>query len=276
VFDLSTKCIAPAGGLLVIGFGERTHPTIAENRILIKDMQSWCAMGPIRAGSSGLFAEGHQALTELYEKGTVNSEAHVIRWNKPECFARLGRSESLRKSGASMDKHRALHQNKNIWKLSSHWPRDPRFSRQSYSEADVVLADELSGRARRPFWSLYRRTRSVELRDGDDKRYLGKARARRRAISLRDRTGHHGHGAGEQSAVDHKMAGIGWHAEQKQAPARTRSWRFRWLKQCRRTIADDAAHRYLGGVGANCCPSAYEYPERRRACRQLRWTRRNS
>src|SRR5207253_8754906 len=38
VFDLSTKIIAPGGRLLVIGFASGRIPTIAANRILIKDI----------------------------------------------------------------------------------------------------------------------------------------------------------------------------------------------------------------------------------------------
>jgi NADPH2:quinone reductase len=38
IFDLSTKCIAPEGRLLVIGFAGGTIPKIAANRVLLKDM----------------------------------------------------------------------------------------------------------------------------------------------------------------------------------------------------------------------------------------------
>jgi NADPH2:quinone reductase len=38
VFDLSTKCIAPEGRLLVIGFAGGTIPSIAANRILLKQI----------------------------------------------------------------------------------------------------------------------------------------------------------------------------------------------------------------------------------------------
>jgi len=38
VFDLSTKCIAPEGRLLVIGFASGRIPSIAANRILLKNM----------------------------------------------------------------------------------------------------------------------------------------------------------------------------------------------------------------------------------------------
>ena len=38
VFDLSTKCIAPGGRLLVIGFASGRIPSIAANRILLKNI----------------------------------------------------------------------------------------------------------------------------------------------------------------------------------------------------------------------------------------------
>jgi NADPH:quinone reductase len=38
IFDLSSKCIAPGGRLLVVGFASGRIPTIAANRILLKDM----------------------------------------------------------------------------------------------------------------------------------------------------------------------------------------------------------------------------------------------
>src|SRR5581483_7470027 len=38
IFDLSTKCIAPHGRLLVIGFAGGRIPSIQANRILLKDM----------------------------------------------------------------------------------------------------------------------------------------------------------------------------------------------------------------------------------------------
>src|SRR5262249_32350046 len=38
IFELSTKCIAPEGRLLVIGFASGMIPSIAANRILLKNM----------------------------------------------------------------------------------------------------------------------------------------------------------------------------------------------------------------------------------------------
>src|SRR5262245_62396117 len=38
IFELSTKCIAPEGRLLVIGFAGGLIPSIAANRVLLKNM----------------------------------------------------------------------------------------------------------------------------------------------------------------------------------------------------------------------------------------------
>jgi len=38
IFDLSTKCIAPEGRLLVVGFAGGRIPSIQANRILLKDI----------------------------------------------------------------------------------------------------------------------------------------------------------------------------------------------------------------------------------------------
>jgi NADPH:quinone reductase len=72
VFDLSTKCIASGGRLLVIGFASGRIPTIAANRILLKNMSVVGALwgGHVKAHPeySGL---AQQALAELYAKGAI-------------------------------------------------------------------------------------------------------------------------------------------------------------------------------------------------------------
>jgi NADPH:quinone reductase len=72
VFDLSTKCIASAGRLLVIGFASGRIPTIAANRILLKNMSVVGALwgGHVKAHPeySGL---AQQALADLYAQGKI-------------------------------------------------------------------------------------------------------------------------------------------------------------------------------------------------------------
>ena len=73
VFDLSTKCIAPEGRLLVIGFAGGTIPTIAANRILLKNISiigaywgGYCELHP------EFLAEAQADLFELYRQGRIN------------------------------------------------------------------------------------------------------------------------------------------------------------------------------------------------------------
>jgi NADPH2:quinone reductase len=72
IFDLSTKCIAPGGRLLVIGFASGRIPTIAVNRILIKDMAVVGALwGAHAAAHPEYMAEAQHSLAELYTKGAI-------------------------------------------------------------------------------------------------------------------------------------------------------------------------------------------------------------
>ena len=80
IFDLSTKCIAPGGRLLVIGFASGRIPTIAANRILIKDIAIVGALwGTYAAAHPAYLADAQRALAGLYEKG-------AIRPPKPTCY----------------------------------------------------------------------------------------------------------------------------------------------------------------------------------------------
>jgi NADPH2:quinone reductase len=66
IFDLSTKCIAPGGRLLVIGFASGRIPTIAANRILIKDIAIVGALwGTYAAAHPEYLAEAQRALAGL-------------------------------------------------------------------------------------------------------------------------------------------------------------------------------------------------------------------
>lgn len=72
VFDLSAKCIAPDGRLLVIGFASGRIPEIAANRILLKNMSVvgvfW---GRHLEEHEHYGAEAHGALRDLYLEGKV-------------------------------------------------------------------------------------------------------------------------------------------------------------------------------------------------------------
>ena len=76
IFDLSSKCIAPEGRLLVIGFASGRIPSIAANRILLKDI---AVVGAVWGGyvqrHPEYLAEAHGALMELYGSGRIQPPA---------------------------------------------------------------------------------------------------------------------------------------------------------------------------------------------------------
>ena len=76
VFDLSTKCIAPGGRLLVIGFASGRIPSIAANRILLKNMSVVGAIWGLHAAHHPEYlGETHRALSDLWETGKIKPPA---------------------------------------------------------------------------------------------------------------------------------------------------------------------------------------------------------
>ena len=72
VFELSTKCIAPEGRLLVIGFAGGTIPSVAANRILLKNMSVIGAYwGGYLEQHPNYMAETQAALFKMYEAGQI-------------------------------------------------------------------------------------------------------------------------------------------------------------------------------------------------------------
>lgn len=81
VFDQSTKCIAPEGRLLVVGFTSGRIPMIAANRILLKNM---AVVGVLWGGylqaHPEYSAEVHAALSDLYEQHKIRPSIGA-RWS---------------------------------------------------------------------------------------------------------------------------------------------------------------------------------------------------
>ena len=72
VFDLSTKCIAAERRLLVIGFAGGRIPSIAANRILLKNMSVvGCYWGGYLEHHPGFLAQAQADLFALYEAGQI-------------------------------------------------------------------------------------------------------------------------------------------------------------------------------------------------------------
>lgn len=76
VFDLSTKCIASEGRLLVIGFAAGRIPSIAANRLLIKNMSAVGVFWGFHARRNPEFvAETQEELDTMYRAGQINPVA---------------------------------------------------------------------------------------------------------------------------------------------------------------------------------------------------------
>ncbi len=72
VFDLSTKCIAPEGRLLVIGFAGGRIPSIAANRVLLKNMSLVGVLwGGYVQAHPDYPAAVHPELMKLYAAGKI-------------------------------------------------------------------------------------------------------------------------------------------------------------------------------------------------------------
>lgn len=89
VFDLSTKCIAAEGRLLVIGFASGTIPQIAANRVLLKDISligvfwgSYVDRHPAELGRM------QQDLLALYDEGRIRP-AVTRSWRLDEAPAAM-------------------------------------------------------------------------------------------------------------------------------------------------------------------------------------------
>ena len=73
VFDLSTKCLAPEGRLLVIGFAGGRISSIAANRMLLMNISIVGVLWGAYIQEHPTYpAEVHAILTEWYTKGPVH------------------------------------------------------------------------------------------------------------------------------------------------------------------------------------------------------------
>ncbi|HWQ32756.1 MAG TPA: NADPH:quinone oxidoreductase family protein [Blastocatellia bacterium] len=99
VFDHSTKCIAPEGRLLVIGFAGGTIPSIAANRILLKDIS---VVGVYWGGyverHPEYFHAAQAALFAMYEAGKIKPVV-TAQWPLAEAPAAMRALAGRRTSG---------------------------------------------------------------------------------------------------------------------------------------------------------------------------------
>jgi NADPH2:quinone reductase len=101
VFDLSTKCIAPEGKLLIIGFASGRIPTIAANRILLKNID---VVGVLWGGYVQSHpeypAKVHPKLMDLFTAGKIHPAvgcAHRFT-ELPQALRNLANRQVLGKS----------------------------------------------------------------------------------------------------------------------------------------------------------------------------------
>ena len=72
IFDLSTKCIASEGRLLVIGFAGGRIPTVAANRVLLKNISIVGVLwGGYVANRPEYLAATQESLVELFQQGRI-------------------------------------------------------------------------------------------------------------------------------------------------------------------------------------------------------------
>lgn len=100
IFELSTKCIAPEGRLLVIGFAGGTIPSITANRILLKNMS---VVGVYWGGYLEIHPEymhqAQDALFKMYREGKIApyvSESYSLH-NAPDALKALAGRKTFAK-----------------------------------------------------------------------------------------------------------------------------------------------------------------------------------
>jgi NADPH2:quinone reductase len=102
VFDLSTKCIASGGRLLVIGFASGRIPTIATNRVLLKNMS---IVGVYWGGhvlaNREYSAKAQAELEKLWNAGTLRPEVNTT-WKLAELPAAMKALAERKVSGKAV------------------------------------------------------------------------------------------------------------------------------------------------------------------------------
>lgn len=106
IFDLSTKCIAPEGRLLVIGFAGGRISSVAANRLLLKSMS---AIGVYWGGyierRPAFVAEAQAALFDMYTRGQIRpAVSKVYRLDEvPQAMRSLAGRQTVGKVVVAMN-----------------------------------------------------------------------------------------------------------------------------------------------------------------------------
>jgi NADPH2:quinone reductase len=79
IFDLSTKCVAAEGRILIIGFASGRIPSIALNRVLLKNISIVGVLwGGYVQSHPSYEKEAHAALMKMYEARKIKPSVHAI------------------------------------------------------------------------------------------------------------------------------------------------------------------------------------------------------
>jgi NADPH2:quinone reductase len=79
IFDLSTKCVAAEGRILTIGFASGRIPTIALNRVLLKNISIVGVLwGGYVLSHPRYEKEAHTALMKMYEAGKIKPSVNAV------------------------------------------------------------------------------------------------------------------------------------------------------------------------------------------------------
>ena len=79
IFDLSTKCVAAEGRILIIGFAAGRIPSIALNRVLLKNISIVGVLwGGYVMSHPEYEAGAHAALMKLYEAGKIRPSVNAV------------------------------------------------------------------------------------------------------------------------------------------------------------------------------------------------------
>jgi NADPH2:quinone reductase len=79
IFDLSTKCVAAEGRILIIGFAAGRIPSIALNRVLLKNISIVGVLwGGYVQSHPSYEKEAHAALMKMYEAGKIKPSVNAI------------------------------------------------------------------------------------------------------------------------------------------------------------------------------------------------------
>ncbi|HVO99506.1 MAG TPA: NADPH:quinone oxidoreductase family protein [Bryobacteraceae bacterium] len=79
IFDLSTKCVATEGRILIIGFAAGRIPSIALNRVLLKNISIVGVLwGGYVLSHTGYPAEAHAALMTMYAAGQIRPSVSAV------------------------------------------------------------------------------------------------------------------------------------------------------------------------------------------------------